>query len=138
MAKTSTTTAATATPAKTRKNTPKVTNVQKRMSKEEQDAWFQKNCAKLPADVQATIRAKLAAPLTIRNAKGSSKVKDWNEFVNKLSITDLMDARVAVNAAYALREPERMAEAEKIRKEMAAQQEKLAKVDPTSASPVQA
>jgi len=108
------------------------------MSKEEQDAWFQKNCAKLPADVQATIRAKLAAPLTIRNAKGSSKVKDWNEFVNKLSITDLMDARVAVNAAYALREPERMAEAEKIRKEMAAQQEKLAKVDPTSASPVQA
>jgi len=109
-----------------KKNTPKVTNVQKRMSKEEQDAWFQKNCAKLPADVQATIRAKLAAPLTVRKAKGSSKVKDWSAWVAKLSIMELLSAKTVIDKAFVSRKPEVDAETEKIRKGIEEAQSKLA------------
>ena len=51
-----------------RKNTPKVTNVQKRMTKEQQQEWFTKNCSKLDAATQTAIKDKLAAPLTVRKA----------------------------------------------------------------------
>lgn len=67
------TTTPTTPTTKTRKNTPKVTNVQKRMTPEEQTAWFNEHCAKLDAETQAIIKGKLAAPLTVRGAK---KVKD--------------------------------------------------------------
>jgi hypothetical protein len=71
--KKNTTTPTTTTTTKTRKNTPKVTNVQKRMTPEQQTAWFNEHCAKLDAETQAIIKGKLAAPLTVRGAK---KVKD--------------------------------------------------------------
>ena len=113
-----------ATSGKVRKNTPKVTNVQKRMTKEQQDAWFNEHCTKLPAETQAIIHTKLSAPLTVRNA---SSVKAYDaEWAKSLSVMQVMSAKTVIDAEFKVRKGEFDAERAKIRAEIAERQALLA------------
>lgn len=115
---------------KTRKNTPKVTNVQKRMTPEEQAAWFNEHCAKLDAETQAIIKGKLAAPLTVRGAK---KVKDEGyatftpEYVAGLTLMQALSVKTVlamnaklIDANIASRDSEKEAARAALKEQMAA------------------
>ena len=110
----------------TKKNTPKVTNKVKRMNDADKAAWFQKNCSKLPADEQAKIKAKMAAPLTQRKV---AKIKDWNVFASSLSLMELASAKTVIDKAYAAKSDEKAAAAAKLREELAAKQAQLATLE---------
>ena len=106
------------TPTTTRKNTPKVTNVQKRMTPEQQEAWFNEHCAKLDAETQKTIRAKLTAPLTIRNA--AKKGMEYNqEWVSTLTLMQALSIKTLVDANIKTRETEKEAARAALKEQMA-------------------
>jgi len=119
MAKKTDTTAA----VSTRKMTPKVTNVVKRMTPEQREEWFQKNCSKLDAETQKIIREKMGQPLTIRKANGEkSKGMDYNaEWVASLSLMQVLSIKTLVDANIPTREEEK----NKAREELKAQMEAL-------------
>lgn len=107
------------TTTKTRKNTPKVTNVQKRMTPEQQEAWFNEHCAKLDAETQKTIRAKLTAPLTVRNA--AKKGMEYNqEWVSTLTLMQALSIKTLVDANIKTRETEKEAARAALKEQMAA------------------
>ena len=123
MAKKTDTTAAATAAVSTRKMTPKVTNVVKRMTPEQREEWFQKNCSKLDADTQKIIREKMGQPLTIRKANGEkSKGMDYNaEWVASLSLMQVLSIKTLVDANIPTREEEK----NKAREELKAQMEAL-------------
>jgi hypothetical protein len=107
----------------TRKMTPKVTNVVKRMTPEEQEVWFNENCAKLDAETQKTIRAKMTQPLTVRKANGEkSKGMDYNaEWVASLTLMQVLSIKFLIDKNI----PSRDEEKNKAREDLKAQMEAL-------------
>ena len=107
----------------TRKMTPKVTNVVKRMTPEEQEVWFTTNCAKLDAETQKTIRAKMTQPLTIRKANGEKSTgPDYNaEWVASLTLMQVLSIKFLIDKNIPSREEEK----NKAREELKAQMEAL-------------
>jgi hypothetical protein len=106
----------------TRKMTPKVTNVVKRMTPEEREVWFTTNCAKLDADTQKIIREKMGQPLTIRKANGEkSKGMDYNaEWVASLSLMQVLSIKTLVDANIPTREEEKSKAREELKAKMEA------------------
>ena len=126
MAKKNDTVATPVTPvaaASTRKMTPKVTNVVKRMTPEEQEVWFNENCAKFDAETQKTIRAKMTQPLTIRKANGEKSTgPDYNaEWVASLTLMQVLSIKFLIDKNIPSREDEK----NKAREELKAKMEAL-------------
>ena len=109
-----------------KKNTPKVTNKVKSMDAAGKAKWFAENCSKLPADEQATIKAKMAKPLTVRKV---AKVKDWNVFASSMTLMELASAKTFIDKAYAAKGDEKAAAAAKLREELTAKQAQLATLE---------
>lgn len=119
------------TPTTTRKNTPKVTNVQKRMTPEQRKAWFNDHCAKLDDETQKTILAKLDAPLTIRKSaqKDEGYAPFTPEYVAGLTLMQALSVKTIlaknmeiVDANIKTRETEKEAARAALKEQMAALQ----------------
>ena len=114
------------TTAAVRKNTPKVTNAQKRMTPDELAAWKVKiGFDKLDAATQASITAKLAAPATVRN--GAKAVKAYDEaWVKGLTICQFLCIKGLIANEDANRTSEKAAEKAKITAQIEALQKSAA------------
>jgi hypothetical protein len=106
----------------TRKMTPKVTNVVKRMTPEEREVWFTTNCSKLDADTQKIIREKMGQPQTIRKANGEkSKGMDYDAaWVASLSLMQVLSIKTLVDANIPTREEEKSKAREELKAKMEA------------------
>ena len=106
----------------TRKMTPKVTNVVKRMTPEEREVWFTTNCAKLDAETQKIIREKMGQPQTIRKANGEkSKGMDYDAaWVASLSLMQVLSIKTLVDANIPTREEEKSKAREELKAKMEA------------------
>lgn len=133
------TTPTTATTPKARKNTPKVTNVQKRMTPEQQEAWFNEHCAKLDAETQKTIRAKLTAPLTVRGAKKDKADEGYApftpEYIAGLTLMQALSVKTVlamnaklIDANIASRDSEKEAARAALKQQMAALEAQVAAI----------
>ena len=107
----------------TRKMTPKVTNVVKRMTPEEREVWFTEHCAKLDAETQKIIREKMGQALTIRKANGEKSTgPDYNaEWVASLTLMQVLFIKSLIDKNIPSREEEK----NKAREELKAQMEAL-------------
>ena len=123
MAKKTDTVATPVAPVATRKMTPKVTNVVKRMTPEEREVWFTTNCSKLDAETQKIIREKMGQPLTIRKANGEKSTgPDYNaEWVASLTLMQVLSIKFLIDKNIPSREEEK----NKAREELKAQMEAL-------------
>ena len=107
----------------TRKMTPKVTNVVKRMTPEEREVWFTEHCAKLDEATQKIIREKMGQPLTIRKANGEKSTgPDYNaEWVASLTLMQVLSINFLIDKNIPSREEEK----NKAREDLKAQMEAL-------------
>jgi hypothetical protein len=112
--------------AAVRKNTPKVTNAQKRMTPDELAAWKVKiGFDKLDAATQASIIAKLAAPATVRN--GAKAVKAYDvAWVKGLTIIQFLCVKGLIANEDASRADEKAAFQAKITAQIEALQKSVA------------
>ncbi len=121
-AKTNTTT--TKTTKATRKNTPKVTNKQRRMNEAERTAWKASiGFDKLDAALQASIDAKLSAAMTVRGEGKTGKTTTYDQaWVDGLSLIQALSIKGLVDKSLTGRQAEKDAEKAKIKAQIEALQ----------------